>query len=81
MFKIKNLEQIGLSSEELARSIGNFSYYQTSQFIENLADVMKSKADVNKINGNLDVATKLYEIANKLYETSYDINVAWKLMK
>ena len=67
------------SLDELARSIGNMTYDQTSSFIEKLADDIKRQADADSARGRKKLASELYATANELYQARDRMDLAWKI--
>jgi len=67
------------SLDELAKSIGNMTYDQTSSFIEKLADDIKRQADADLARGREKLATELYATANELYLARDKMDLAWKI--
>jgi len=67
------------SLDELAESIGNMTYDQTSSFIEKLADDIKKQADADLKRGRKKLASELYSTANELYQARDKMDLAWKI--
>ena len=65
--------------DQLAKSIGNMTYDQTTCFIEKLADDIKRQADADLGRGRNKLASELYNTANKLYEARDKMDLAWKI--
>jgi hypothetical protein len=77
----RNIEGFEGSLDELAKSIGNMTYDQTSSFIEKLADDIKKQADVDLARGRKKLAFELYATANELYQARNRMDLAWKICK
>jgi hypothetical protein len=75
----KNIEGFEGSLDELAKSVGNLAYDQTSSFIEKLADDIKRQANADLARGRKKLSSELYMAANKLYEARDKMNLAWKI--
>ena len=67
------------SLDELAKSIGNMTYDQTSSFIEKLANDIKRQADADFQRGRVKLASQLYATADELYHARDKMNVAWNI--
>ena len=75
----RNIEGFEGSFSELAKSIGNMSYDQTSSFIETLADDINRQADADLARGRKKLAHELYATANELYQARNRLDLAWKI--
>ena len=75
----KNVEGFEGSLEELAKSIGNMTYDETSLFLLKFADDIRRQADKDRERGRTKLASKLYETANQLYKAREEMNEAWKI--
>lgn len=67
------------SLDDLAKSVGNMTYDQTSSFIEKLADDIKRQADADLARGRKKLASELYATADELYQARDRMDVAWKI--
>ena len=67
------------SLDQLAKSIGNMTYDQTSSFIERLADDIKKQADADLARGRRKLASELYSTSNELYQARDRMDLAWKI--
>ena len=75
----RNVEGFEGSLDELAKSIGNMAYDQTTSFIEKLADDIKRQADADLKRGREKLATELYATADELYQARDKMYLAWKI--
>lgn len=77
----KTIEGYVGSIEDLAKSVGNLSYDQTSLFIKKLAEDIVRQADADMKKNKTKHATELYLVADKLYDAKDKIDLAWKICK
>ncbi|MDD3263656.1 MAG: hypothetical protein PHT94_02055 [Candidatus Nanoarchaeia archaeon] len=77
----KTIKDFEGTFEELAKSIGNMSYDQTSLFIEKLADDIKNQADADSKRGRKQLSDKLYKTSQELYKAKDEMLKAWKICK
>ena len=75
----RNVEGFEGSLDELAKSLGNMTYDQTSSFIEKLADDIKRQADADLARGRKKLAFELYATVDELYKAKDKMNLAWKI--
>lgn len=62
----------------LAKAVGNMRYDKVRDFLEYLADDIKSQADADKQKAE-KLAERLYQTAEKLYKARDEMGSVWKI--